>query len=119
MSSVEHMTEFVDSEGVPFQQRYLVPLPNVRVEGFAYILAMQAGYVREPVGTEFEKLPDEVRHSFREMAAEYAAIVGVYHDDGGLPPYDKGYDDGFEDGHGEGYEEGYDDGLADAAGEVR
>ena len=61
-----------------FQTKYLNPLPNGRVEFFARCLARDAKYIRDPIEPkEFEKMVDEVRHSFREMAAEYATILGI------------------------------------------
>lgn len=67
------MTEFQQK----FQQKFLQPLPNELVEQFAHVLAQQAGYTRSWVLEEFEKLPEEPRHSFREIATEYADLLGV------------------------------------------
>lgn len=61
-----------------FQQKYLEPLTNEKCEFFARCLAKDANYIRDPMEDgEFLGLPDDARHAFREMAAEYAQILDV------------------------------------------
>ena len=58
-----------------FQEEYLVPFPNRAVENFAAILAVQAKFIR--VTGDYEKMDKQARHAYREIAAEYAALLGV------------------------------------------
>ena len=58
-----------------FQTKFREPLPHYRVEAFAHVLAVQAGYTRNV--NDFSLVDLESQHAFREMAAEYASILGV------------------------------------------
>ena len=60
-----------------FQQKFLNPLPNTDCECFSHVLALQANYIRNITDESFANLPDEPRHAFREMAAEYAELLGI------------------------------------------
>ena len=62
-----------------YEQKYLDPLANERVEYFARFLAKDAKYIRNPLNpSEFDKLPIEAKHEFRRIAAQYALVLGIY-----------------------------------------